>query len=1325
MKQIILLSLLLICVSKMCLAHGQDYHRYLTIQAYEMLRANLGIEIPIMRDRIGEATPFYIGDRPWQRGFVTTGAWREDEEDPVFRYSKSNPPTITGAGGVVSDFIAAFGGLRPDGFVSSTHFWDADNGDALATDFQGTLWFQEWMFTVPNSYQKALRYLWPSQYGSWYVKYEQDNATVWELHPIGGGQVTFVATGLGIEYFSLIDFYKTGHAKVVAYRGIDLQWYGISDPIEVNFAQGMIDIIVWEVLGRVCHLIQDLSVPAHAHRDEHGLTSDIYEPWVQGSPQGFVWNGLNSGSFLNPYLSTNPIHFLMYTTQQIADHFGSTGPYEGDGNDDIGGDYLTEEIAFLMQIDLSSLGLPTSVNGPWWGYLENIRDKTIPQAIRATAGFLYWFAVEAGLLERIHVLNTGLPSFTDFFYRDNTNDPFPLTGLPSGTSFDKRIGDLMSLRSHYELHSNGTKFFSWSSRKHSKTSRNQNDFTVMEENGNFEAEYQMSNTNALPSFAILFENGLVSPLSTDALLFKNPWYVNPAATNQSNVAQYDSFFPLGLSYKGQPTQYHNGGVFIGAGDPVDLQPPYYTLRTSQVLDRQNMTHKLPPAVAGDWVFTGYEKNQAQLVNDPRNDGTGTYSDPEQYDTKVVIFEQANAEVTAEYKAHRAAQTSLPPTRMNSQRKVAFSGQLHHAVYESAGQIWYVKSTDNGTTWLNEFRVCDGSGGAVNPSIAVCESAVYITYVQNNEVVVRVWAFTHWIDRYRAPLLVPGNVHPVIAAGPAYDGSLIDLLFVTWEDDEAGQHVLKFAALEGTNVLVDNDVLVTGHIQFGMLDTPQYPSVATDPLPPTWAAPNNTFHVVWLENGSIFYTQVSFDRSTVPAQIYGWSRGSGGTPSSVHSVETVHSRFYNLGGGIGILWPALYAPSIGVSPSVARGLSDKVIVAFDVHSFPGYPKEFLVRERVDHWITGPSWSTTATLVSASSNLPQYTAPSVGVLPPQKTGKSTKSEAVRICFNETNGSSAVARFDGSHLTISYLADYFDPNVTVWSASSGNLHAVLSGPANAPFDYHIQSTNNNLNKTNLISVQNTRRVLLQVDTGFAMLGVSNPSVIASGNETPLQWDVAEDSLIIGVNTTLADKMKTESFIVPSNALLVFDRETFGKEANLFPAQSSIVVQIRDVATHLPLMTNSMSVAAMPEQVETGTVSLDISSLSGIEVYVTVDVSDSLMSAQTHVVDVYAIIDQVEKTVRDRHASSRPRAASLSQNHPNPFNPSTDISFFIPEDDKIELAIMNSLGQRVITLADGQHTAGQHTYRFNATGLPSGVYIARLTTNGTILTKKMTLLK
>ncbi len=84
-----------------------------------------------------------------------------------------------------------------------------------------------------------------------------------------------------------------------------------------------------------------------------------------------------------------------------------------------------------------------------------------------------------------------------------------------------------------------------------------------------------------------------------------------------------------------------------------------------------------------------------------------------------------------------------------------------------------------------------------------------------------------------------------------------------------------------------------------------------------------------------------------------------------------------------------------------------------------------------------------------------------------------------------------------------------------------------------------------------------------------------------------------------------------------------------------------------------------------------------------------------------------------------------SLDQNFPNPFNPSTLISFTIPEAMNVKLVVINSLGQEVATLVDEFLNAGKHVRKFEATNLSSGIYFYKLITTKGIISKKMVLTK
>jgi hypothetical protein len=93
-------------------------------------------------------------------------------------------------------------------------------------------------------------------------------------------------------------------------------------------------------------------------------------------------------------------------------------------------------------------------------------------------------------------------------------------------------------------------------------------------------------------------------------------------------------------------------------------------------------------------------------------------------------------------------------------------------------------------------------------------------------------------------------------------------------------------------------------------------------------------------------------------------------------------------------------------------------------------------------------------------------------------------------------------------------------------------------------------------------------------------------------------------------------------------------------------------------------------------------------------------------------------------------PADYSLSNNYPNPFNPSTTIKFGLPQQAKVTLSVYNVLGQKVYEVVEQGLAAGIHSFDFNASNLSSGIYVYSIHANGVngknfVESKKMMLIK
>jgi len=108
---------------------------------------------------------------------------------------------------------------------------------------------------------------------------------------------------------------------------------------------------------------------------------------------------------------------------------------------------------------------------------------------------------------------------------------------------------------------------------------------------------------------------------------------------------------------------------------------------------------------------------------------------------------------------------------------------------------------------------------------------------------------------------------------------------------------------------------------------------------------------------------------------------------------------------------------------------------------------------------------------------------------------------------------------------------------------------------------------------------------------------------------------------------------------------------------------------------------------------------------------------------------LKQLGATVDDntpKIASNQENPSEFSiSNHPNPFNPSTTISYTLPEAGAVQIKIYDILGREVAKLVDEQKSAGKYTVQWNGSNYASGIYFYSVTFNNQRLYKKMLMIK
>ena len=98
---------------------------------------------------------------------------------------------------------------------------------------------------------------------------------------------------------------------------------------------------------------------------------------------------------------------------------------------------------------------------------------------------------------------------------------------------------------------------------------------------------------------------------------------------------------------------------------------------------------------------------------------------------------------------------------------------------------------------------------------------------------------------------------------------------------------------------------------------------------------------------------------------------------------------------------------------------------------------------------------------------------------------------------------------------------------------------------------------------------------------------------------------------------------------------------------------------------------------------------------------------------------------TVTNTENEELPAEVTLSANYPNPFNPETTIRYALPQAGEVRLVVYDLLGHEVAILVEGSKPAGNHTVRFRAGNLASGLYVYRLQAQNKTIVRTMILVK
>lgn len=420
---IIIINFLFCAVNPM-FSHKEWVHQYIIKEAYKLLYNEVGTIDPLYKacgfDQYGNENYGYDHDpENWTPNFPSLrGAYVEDSDDILLSY------------GFWSGYWDA----------SSGHFWQADEGDWETTDLPFT------DYDAINAFDKARRYYFSNNsihiepYGI------PVKAKIWPFKP-----KTIYTNSIWVRYhyYYLDDFINTGNVVLDDWnwKSFDSFWQLIktSRPSLNNIDQypnfgNITNKYVYGsgIIGRICHLLADMSVPAHTHNDDHpckisgsvpwGANGDVFELNMghgydyQGNPytwerqycdvvpdetfyakmhynqttarqkSGIIWEAFEINTNYEVY---DVLHYLFYTLNQLSDLYPSKDIDNGDidavGNRNLinqnngQNPYLNFRYNYLNPAQ-------NDVN------VGEQADELFNYAVRATATLMYWMSWRLGWL---------------------------------------------------------------------------------------------------------------------------------------------------------------------------------------------------------------------------------------------------------------------------------------------------------------------------------------------------------------------------------------------------------------------------------------------------------------------------------------------------------------------------------------------------------------------------------------------------------------------------------------------------------------------------------------------------------------------------------------------------------------------------------------------------------------------------------------------------------------------------------------------------------------------------------------------------------------
>lgn len=405
-------------------------------------------------NRITSDETYNVSNQNTARSGFITGSTNEDSFDIVYGYGQSNSPLVLISelawpwNNIVSSIISE----DPDISTTITHFWDSDNHVPYQTISHAEI-YDDGEFSlgpVPTADTKANHIIHNSSEEPFYGYFSFRNPAPYLTFGLvdGSGDITVNARQFPDVQLNVFDMYEykiismddflVSHNLMIRTENYFYEYVHLTDDQFSAYIHDTIYNPEFNILGRLCHLLMDMCVPAHVHSDAHNPTIkmdgfymaddlDNFEGWGDKgniSAGGYlsddtdelagIWEADNVvqayGLSLIPIQQNQDdyyyLHNLFYTVNQITQFFASE---DVDGNtqfSQIDHPYLFQMMAYLQgqqAIDPDFVAVTQSSgvsnnceDSVLQRRFDKMRDVLIPLSIRATATLISWWGLRYG-----------------------------------------------------------------------------------------------------------------------------------------------------------------------------------------------------------------------------------------------------------------------------------------------------------------------------------------------------------------------------------------------------------------------------------------------------------------------------------------------------------------------------------------------------------------------------------------------------------------------------------------------------------------------------------------------------------------------------------------------------------------------------------------------------------------------------------------------------------------------------------------------------------------------------------------------------------------